>query len=153
MPHLSVRPEKNAPAKRYEVKGVTVVGRDKSCEIMIDDKKASRQHARVFLTGNQFFVEDLASRNGTIVNGGKLQGRVPIHGGDEIRIGDHYLLFEDERPEAPRPARRPSSALAEAHAAVSGSLGSFFSTIVSLLVFGATMYASKLFFVMLLKND
>ncbi len=134
---------------------MAVMGRDKACDVFLDDKQASRQHARVFSDGRQFYVEDLASRNGTLVNGGKIQGRYPIQHGDEIRIGGHYMKFEDERPSAaapsaPLPTRRASGGLAEARAAVDGAFASFFMLIVAALIFGATAVVSKVIFAMIL---
>jgi pSer/pThr/pTyr-binding forkhead associated (FHA) protein len=159
MPYLTVRTEKNGHGRRVEVKGVAVMGRDKGCDIVLDDKQASRQHARVFSDGRQFYVEDLASRNGVLVNGGKIQGRYPIQDGDEIRIGSHYVKFEDERPSAAAapsadrlPPRRAGSGLAEARDAVSGAFASFFMFIVSVLIFGATTILSRELFKLLLSD-
>lgn len=156
MPFLNVRTEKAGPAKRIEVRGVAVLGRDKSCDVYLDDKQASRQHARVFSDGKQFYVEDLASRNGTLVNGGKIQGRFPIQSGDEIRIGGHYMEFEDERPVAasdkPLPTRRASPGLQEARDAVSGVFASFFMLVISVLIFGATTVVSRELFKLLLAD-
>jgi pSer/pThr/pTyr-binding forkhead associated (FHA) protein len=158
MPFLSVREDKTGPAKRIEVRGVAVIGRDKSSDVYIDDKQASRQHARVFSDGKQFYVEDLASRNGTLVNGGKIQGRYPIQSGDEIRIGSHYMEFQDERPaaapvpHAPLPTRRASAGLLEARDAVSGVFASFFMLIIGVLIFGATTVVSREIFKLLLAD-
>jgi len=159
MPFLSVREDKAGPVKRIEVRGVAVLGRDKSCDVYLDDKQASRQHARVFSDGKQFYVEDLASRNGTLVNGGKIQGRYPIQAGDEIRIGSHYMEFQDERPsaapsapQAPLPTRRSSAGLQEARDAVSGVFASFFMLIIAVLIFGATTVVSREIFKLLLAD-
>ena len=157
MPFLSVREDKTGPVKRIEVRGVAVIGRDKSSDVFIDDKQASRQHARVFSDGKQFYVEDLASRNGTLVNGGKIQGRYPIQAGDEIRIGSHFMEFQDERPvpaspQAPLPTRRSSAGLQEARDAVSGVFASFFMLIIAVLIFGATTVVSREIFKRLLAD-
>jgi serine/threonine-protein kinase len=58
-----------------------------------NDTKISRRHARIYRQGEQFFVEDLSSANGTFVNGVHLtpkQSR-PIQAGDTVRFGDTSL--------------------------------------------------------------
>ena len=149
MPSLSVRSGKG-PAKKIELRGVAVVGRDASCSIAIDDKKASRQHARVFANGKQFFVEDLASRNGTLLNGAKIQGRVALKDGDEIRVGDHAIVFEGERPVAPLP-RSTGRAFPELRSSVQGAGAGFVSFVFTVLIFGAVTFGTKTLLVMLLK--
>jgi hypothetical protein len=68
-------------------------------EIQVLDTAASRQHAEVFTVGDDYFVRDLDSRNGTFVNGVKIDERAPLHAGDRIRIGSSLLVF-GERSDA-----------------------------------------------------
>jgi uncharacterized membrane protein len=73
----------------------------------------SAQHARIEQAGPDFVVQDLGSRNGTYVNGRRIQGRVPLRAGDELRVGDCLYIFLVEPAETrPRkhalgPARPP----------------------------------------------
>ena len=46
-----------------------VIGRHQACDVVIDLSAVSRQHAAVTIAGGEFFIEDLRSRNGTMVNG------------------------------------------------------------------------------------
>ncbi|MCI0339084.1 MAG: FHA domain-containing protein [Acidobacteria bacterium] len=58
--------------------------------------RISRRHARVTVRGHQFFVEDLGSANGTIVNGNKRlkpQEPYPLANGDVLKIGETTLKF------------------------------------------------------------
>jgi serine/threonine-protein kinase len=62
--------------------------------------KVSRRHARIYRQGEQFFIEDLESVNGTIVNsisGGsiRLNPKSPrvLTGGDELKLGETILKF------------------------------------------------------------
>ncbi len=58
--------------------------------------RISRRHARVTVKGRQFFVEDLGSANGTIVNGLtrlKPQEQYPLSNGDVVKIGETTLKF------------------------------------------------------------
>jgi hypothetical protein len=58
--------------------------------------RISRRHARITVSGNQFFVEDLGSANGTIINGSKRlkpQEPYPLANGDVVKIGETTLKF------------------------------------------------------------
>lgn len=60
------------------------------------EAKVSRRHARIIREGNQFFIEDLGSTNGTFINRGRrlLPGnRHPLSNGDEIIVGKTFLKF------------------------------------------------------------
>ncbi len=63
------------------------IGRDKKCEVCIQDAKSSRRHARLFVDANSWFIEDLNSTNGTFLNG-KTVFKIALGEGDEIVIGD-----------------------------------------------------------------
>ena len=67
--------------------GDNVIGRDAAASIVIDSAGASRRHAVITVHGEQMFVEDLGSKNGTFVDGTRVRGRVPIQNGAEIRLG------------------------------------------------------------------
>ncbi|HKB08867.1 MAG TPA: FHA domain-containing protein [Candidatus Polarisedimenticolia bacterium] len=72
--------------------GTYTIGR-KECDIVLDDEKVSRKHASiVIIRENQYAVQDLASRNGTFVNGIRLTRRNLQHN-DLIRIGNTTLRF------------------------------------------------------------
>jgi two-component system, NtrC family, response regulator AtoC len=62
-------------------------GRSRGATVHVDSEKVSRMHARVRRAGDLIEVEDLGSRNGTRVNGDKIEGVVRVTGGDEIAIG------------------------------------------------------------------
>lgn len=81
----------------------TVIGRHPECNIHVDSNMVSRKHAKVIKEGNQFFVEDLGSGNGTTVNGQKIAGKTLLHHEDRIKLGPILFRFE-EQPVASRPA-------------------------------------------------
>jgi transcriptional regulator of acetoin/glycerol metabolism len=58
----------------------------------IDDDRISSQHARVALAGDLWFVEDLKSRNGTFVDGERIEGRVEWRGPGVLRLGRSFFL-------------------------------------------------------------
>ena len=65
-----------------------VLGREHDVEVPIDHDGVSRRHARVVRRGDQITVEDLGSRNGTLVNGAPItQGPRRLTAGDVIRVG------------------------------------------------------------------
>jgi len=71
----------------------TIIGRSNKCNIVIDSKHVSRQHARIFSTSDgEWFVEDLGSSNGTFVNGERVKS-CPISRSDVIEIGRASLSF------------------------------------------------------------
>lgn len=70
-----------------------VFGRSSSCEVPVEDKKASRKHAEIWKDGASYFVKDLESANGTYLNGARIT-ESEIQSGDLIRIGDTDILFQ-----------------------------------------------------------
>ncbi len=76
----------------YKVPKSARIGRAPTCEIRIDDDGLSRSHARVRLEGEQAWVEDLSSRNGTFVNGTRIAKPTELHDGDKLQIGRATVL-------------------------------------------------------------
>ena len=71
----------------------TLIGRDPSCDITVNDDAMSRTHAAVDLLGRGYFLTDLNSTNGTYVDDELLRGRIPLEGGELIRMGGCILKF------------------------------------------------------------
>ena len=67
-----------------------VIGRGRTADVVISDPTISRAHAAIGFDGEEFFVEDLGSTNGTAVNG-KREQRMKLETGDEIRVGKLLL--------------------------------------------------------------
>jgi pSer/pThr/pTyr-binding forkhead associated (FHA) protein len=64
------------------------VGRGGGCALILaDDQFASTVHARVFRRGNDLFVDDLESRNGTFVNGNRVTTTTRLRRGDRVQFG------------------------------------------------------------------
>jgi adenylate cyclase len=70
----------------------TVAGRSPDCELSIADSSVSRLHARFDLNGDDCVLTDLDSRNGTYVNGQKIN-QISLRDGDLIRLGEVELQF------------------------------------------------------------
>jgi hypothetical protein len=79
---------------RHEVdKRRVVLGRSKDCDIQLSDPNVSRRHAELRQEGAAYWLIDLDSTNGTLVNG-RRTARAKLESGDTITIGSTDLLFE-----------------------------------------------------------
>lgn len=76
------------------------VGRDARTNLKIDDTAVSRNHFKIYDVENQFFIEDLGSRNGTILNGESIDRPMPLEIGSCIQIGETIFSWVDKLPEA-----------------------------------------------------
>ena len=82
---------------KYELnKPKMVMGRHPDCEIVIDAGAVSRQHAQIILADENFYIEDLQSRNGTFVNDRQIEGRQLLRHADSLRICDVSFRYEDD---------------------------------------------------------
>jgi hypothetical protein len=75
------------------LKGETIVGRDPRCRIRIHAPWVSRQHARFSVAGDELWVEDLGSRNGTRLNGEAVTRPARAEVGDEVALGSHRVTI------------------------------------------------------------
>ena len=73
--------------------GNNVVGRGPEAAILLDAPSVSRSHARIVVDGGSAVLEDLRSKNGTWLNGKRVQGVRDLRDGDEIRLGSVQMLF------------------------------------------------------------
>jgi FHA domain len=71
----------------FPLDAVTGLGRDVNNAIVVDDPFASSEHAVLTFRGRAWYVEDLASTNGTYVNGIPVDGVAALGFGDELQIG------------------------------------------------------------------
>lgn len=80
--------EGNSPKTQWPlVKEKTIIGRDSSSDIQINERQISRQHAEIALTRQGYTIRDMGSKNGTFLNGQPVFGEPQmIHNGDEIGI-------------------------------------------------------------------
>ncbi len=84
--------------------GRTTIGRDKSNTVVLEDDSVSGFHAEIHKTGNQFFLIDLGSTNGTFINGQRLTSKKsPIKAWDTLRYGKVEAELTD--PDKRRPTR------------------------------------------------
>ena len=70
------------------------IGRAPDNNIQIkDDGKVSRYHCELSRRGNQFYLVDLGSSNGTMVNGDSFEGEFKLYGGEELKVGETLFRF------------------------------------------------------------
>jgi pSer/pThr/pTyr-binding forkhead associated (FHA) protein len=74
-----------------------VVGRSSTSDLVLADKFLSRQHARLFMDSGRMMVEDLGSRNGTLLNGSPVQRPTQVDVGDTIKISGSVIKVQDDR--------------------------------------------------------
>jgi pSer/pThr/pTyr-binding forkhead associated (FHA) protein len=83
------------------------IGRDESCEVVVQGNNVSRRHASVVPVAGGFMLRDESS-NGTLVNGVRVVGTYLLGNGDVVRVQDEELRVELDAS-APAPIVRASS--------------------------------------------
>lgn len=77
------------------VQGDMKMGRKPSSDVVLDNLAVSGTHANIFTIGDDSFVQDMGSTNGTFVNNKKIT-KHHLRNGDVISIGKHSLIFVNE---------------------------------------------------------
>jgi hypothetical protein len=78
------------------LRGRTRLGRGADCELVLDDARASREHAAIEPQGERWRIADLGSSNGTWLNGERIAGPRPLLDGDLVQIGGTRLRFRSK---------------------------------------------------------
>jgi phosphoserine phosphatase RsbU/P len=110
MPAISIQsadgPAATVPLRKDRI----TIGRSRESDIFLPDQWLSRTHAEIRQKGDGYYLEDLGSKNGTLLNGAPIQGEHRLSPGDVITLGEHVLVFsqdgldeeEDVEPEGTR---------------------------------------------------
>jgi pSer/pThr/pTyr-binding forkhead associated (FHA) protein len=89
---LAVISPEEAKGQAFALAEEISIGRAAGCAVALPtDTFVSQVHARVFRRGDEYWVEDLGSTNGTLVNGRKLTGPAPLRKGDRLQVGRTVL--------------------------------------------------------------
>lgn len=75
MAFLQIRSGPRAGERVSLTKEKVVIGRHPACDIVLDTSAVSRQHATIVLETDTYFLEDLSSRNGTTLNGVRVDAK------------------------------------------------------------------------------
>lgn len=96
-------PSQGSLADRYRIENSVVIGRQKECDLAIDDQRMSKQHFCISLEGETHVLTDLGSSNGTRVDGVKVETALL---GDQhvIRAGRTVMVFHPHAPWLLQPA-------------------------------------------------
>lgn len=73
----------------------TILGRATSCHVVIPTSFASRRHAQIIYQGQNYWLQDLGSKNGTLLNNQPVTTKTMLTDGAEICIGEVILIFAD----------------------------------------------------------
>ncbi|HEX7190279.1 MAG TPA: FHA domain-containing serine/threonine-protein kinase [Thermoanaerobaculia bacterium] len=84
--HWALVSAKTDTAEKYPLAGEVMVGRDRTCSIVLSHPAVSRRHAKITLGGAAPVLEDLKSANGTYVNNTRVE-RANLKAGDVVRFG------------------------------------------------------------------
>lgn len=100
MPRLTIQAGEDAGKIHYINGGRATMGRSVNNDLQIVDRRMSRTHAEVFEQGGAYYVRDLGSKNGTLLNGNSVTLPVLVNEGDIIQVGDSEVVFESDTSHA-----------------------------------------------------
>ncbi|MDO4604777.1 MAG: FHA domain-containing protein [Helcococcus sp.] len=86
----------NQEDRRYLLENLTKIGRSFSNDIVLESQIVSAQHAEIVKSGDAYYIIDLDSSNGTILNGEIIHDNLELFDGDIIQIADFKLQFVEE---------------------------------------------------------
>ena len=89
------------------------MGSDDDCKIRLSHDSVQNRHAILTLNPDAWWLEDLAADGGTFVDSNRIDGRVSLEAGQEVRIGPFTLVLDPDKrttPPTPDPAAPPAPA-------------------------------------------
>jgi len=90
---LKVLKGSKAGAKIAVKKDEFLIGRSPNCNLCVGSTSISRKHCLIKRSGSEVTIQDLGSRNGTLINGKKISEETALSSGDEITIGTlHFMV-------------------------------------------------------------
>jgi pSer/pThr/pTyr-binding forkhead associated (FHA) protein len=81
------------------------IGRDAGCNLRPASQHVSKRHCILRVRGEQVFIEDLKSTNGTIVNDQPIQGEREVHDGDRVKVGPLDFVIKLVSAQAEKPTQ------------------------------------------------
>ena len=95
MPVVGLLMDRDYPTQRLDIaKPTLVVGRSQESDLVVDHNTVSRQHATIKLEGEQFYLYDMASTNGTFVNDEQIHEPTALVDGMTVRFGERAFIFK-----------------------------------------------------------
>jgi sigma-B regulation protein RsbU (phosphoserine phosphatase) len=96
MPDLFIYPRRGEPYTRRLSDAPLCLGRGAENDVVLPDQFCSTSHAVIRMEGGRSIVRDQGSKNGTYVNGRRVEGEQALRPGDEIVIGSTRIVFDRE---------------------------------------------------------
>jgi len=86
------------PQTSHFARSQVIVGRDPAAELYLEDKTISARHARLYFEDSQWWLEDLGSTNGTLLNQEHVVEPVVLTSGDRLQFGQvaYTIVIEDQ---------------------------------------------------------
>jgi pSer/pThr/pTyr-binding forkhead associated (FHA) protein len=95
MPIVGLLIDRDRPDRRLDIaKSALVVGRSPKSDLVVDHQTVSRQHATIKLEGEQFYLYDMGSTNGTFVEGRQIHEPVALEDGMTISFGEKAFILK-----------------------------------------------------------
>jgi len=88
---ITIKPDSGGASMKYFSQPEIMLGRDPGCDIPLADETVSTRHAQLTYHHGQWWLEDLASMNGTTLNGSDVNMPTVITSGDAFRCGSTQL--------------------------------------------------------------
>ncbi len=99
-----------------------MIGRDSSCDIVLNSSHVSRRHARLSCENGEYFLEDAGSSLGSYLDGIKISGREKLAPGSRMRFGGCELILSMEAPEADAEENGNHTSFTKVDAALRGTM-------------------------------
>jgi FHA domain len=81
------------PGARLDIEPITTIGRSPTNTIVLDSTFISTEHTRIIFRDRSLWVEDMSSRNGTLVDQNRISGSVAVTPGTILQVGDVRFKF------------------------------------------------------------
>src|SRR5262245_46983274 len=91
---LHVTPAQGEPFDYPFSEASLVIGRSSASDLVLADQFLSRRHTRLYLDGSTLFVEDLGSRNGTLLNGNPVTQPTAVKPGDVVKLSGSSIRIQ-----------------------------------------------------------
>jgi serine phosphatase RsbU (regulator of sigma subunit) len=96
MPEIVIESSDGSRQRFRMAKDRVTIGRARDSDIFLPDQWLSRHHAEIQNREGAFFLLDLGSKNGTLLNGERVRQQRRLQNGDVIALGEHHLTFSAE---------------------------------------------------------
>lgn len=73
------------------------LGREEGCEFQVEEYVISRRHAKILKKEGKIILQDLESKNGTLLNNHPMKGEIELHDGDKITLGTISIVFRNPK--------------------------------------------------------